>query len=657
MPNLLENTMNAIQSFWKDNPQGDKVIKDLTGDDFIDISEELNKKYKNDLDNARKWHKKRYYKTAKKYYNYMRGIIGEGETTEFNREGPNSLEAVFCNEFWVNVKTIIPNVYFQNPKAIIQAESNYYEVMVEGNPEPVKMPIDPKATEILENTVMDYYRKLDLKNEAKRALSDGLVAGFGVLTANWRTELKGSENADLGLISDDLTGGWFPSVNFMNDPEGTDPKLKDSKYIVLRYFKPTSYIKHSPLYKGVSELKGKRVLKFSGDDKDADDSLYSNNTGENTPDVERNELSWIYSMETKKIVVYVDGIDKPIRYIDWDSDRYPVSILMFNPDPEYFYPIPDFRAYEQQVLIKTKLRRKMVKLFNTLNKVYLIDEDVLGKNPKDKVQRILDADDGGVETFKNTQNKTRDQILINLNDYVFNDSHIALQSIIDTDITALSGVSDFVKGQVTKTKRTAQEIMNLSQAMNLRIEEKKDCIADWLEDYTMLIIKNLQENVQDQRVTKILRDTGVDFLSWTNDKIQGNFSAKIDVGSMIKQNPEMQAKLATDQYAQFVDNPLMNQVWVIKNLLKKTGNSEISEALNQMEVKKYENPQLSQILNAISANPMLMQAIMKIISTMPPPVQGTQGQGNKPPVGGSQIGVQEARTGQVNPVAELAPKV
>jgi len=154
-----------------------------------------------------------------------------------------------------------------------------------------------------------------------------------------------------------------------------------------------------------------------------------------------------------------------------------------------------------------------------------------------------------------------------------------------------------------------------------------------------------------------LRDTGVDFLSWTNDKIQGNFSAKIDVGSMIKQNPEMQAKLATDQYAQFVDNPLMNQVWVIKNLLKKTGNSEISEALNQMEVKKYENPQLSQILNAISANPMLMQAIMKIISTMPPPVQGTQGQGNKPPVGGSQIGVQEARTGQVNPVAELAPKV
>lgn len=647
---LIDTIKNLMQPVPELPSMGDlagNAVEDV--EKGIEIDEKTQKMYKEWKDNAELWHKKKFYKTAKKYYDYMRSVVSKDAN---KAEGDKHDEYnIFCNEFWINIKTLIPNIYFQNPKAAIELEDNFIKKQVvnelSGQPEEQKVEIDPKTTELLENVVQDYYRLMNLKRHAKRCTFDGSVAGFGVLKLGWQTVIKGSESNDIELIRDDMTLCRFNPLNFLVDPECCETDLSDAKYIIFRYIKPTEEIKKTPYYKGTEGLTGSKILRFSGDEKS--EQMYDENQrSTETVNVERNTLYEIWDKTNRKLIVLVDNKEMPIRYEDWpiDLDDYPCEVLSFNDDPEYFYPIADFTAYESQVLLKTKLRRKMVDLFNKLNRVFLADEDALNK---DKLQQVLDAPGGGVVSFKNKQNKTRDQILFNLNDFVMNDSYLALQNICDADIEKLSGISDMARGLVTKAKRTASEIMNIQSTQNLRIEEKKDCISDFLERVTMKMILLLQANADEERVVKIQTDQGVDFRAYTKESIQGRFRVRIDVGSMVKQNPEMKAKGALDRYATLVQNPLVNQVELLKDTFKDTyqmaqGGQE--RLLNAIQVQIYNNPQLKVVVDALQANPQLMQGVIAAIQS-----QGALNAPgkpvNQPNTNNTQVNAEEARTGQI----------
>ena len=616
-------------------------------DDVIEIDDKQNRTYLSWKSNAEKWHNKIYYKTAVKYNNYMRSVVGKDQKQP-DRDDHDEYN-IFCNEFWVNVKSLLPNIYFFNPKCAITAEADTCEAMgvdpLTQQPKMMQVPIDPRSPMLLENITQDYYRQLHLKQEAKLATSDGLVTGFGVLKFGWQTELKGSEDNDIKLIKDDLVLTRFNPLNFLVDPECTRLDLSDAKYIIFRYIKSTEEIKNTPWYKNVKDLKGSSKLKFSGDEKEQG---YMQGMTDKV-EVECNTLYELWDQIHHKVVVYVDTKEKPIRYEDWllDIEDYPCEVIGFNPDPEYFYPIPDFLAYESAVLLKTNLRRTMVDLCKRLKRIYLVDTTKGKGVDKNKFQALLDAPIGGAVGVDNPEGKPLSAFVANISDFVISESYIALQEIADADIERISGINDQTRGLVTKAKRTAQEMMQVQQQQNMRLEEKKDVIGDWLEATTDKMIRILQKNADSQKMVKIQSDTGVDFLSWTKDDIQGKFRVRIDVGSMVKTNPEMKAKQAMERQQVYGSNPLINQVWLIKTNLKDAYQippAELEQALNKTQVQMYDNPQLKMLTDALQGNPQLMQAVMKMVQSLPQkPATGQI----KPPVRGISTG--QAITGQVKP--------
>lgn len=564
----------------------------------IEISQEQIDADSRMIKNAENYHKIRFYKKAKRYYDYMRSIVRSDTIASANKLDKETndrveIDDIFCNEFWTNVQVMVPNLYFQNPRvsitplieAALVPQSEIDLTTGQLVKLPPKMVDGQAAASLAENVIYDYYKHLKAKQTIQMVTYDAVVTGLGWSKMVWHTELSGAEKDDITVIKDDVTWERLNPLNVFVDPEATSPDLSDAKYIILKYFKPTEVIKKNPLYKGVEKLKGTKQLMFSGDDKNASNAdMYKAIDGDK-PDVDRNVLYEVYDRINRKIKVYVDGMKRPIRYDDW-NDEFPVKALMFNRDAESFYPIADFTAYEAQVLLKTKLRRKMVDLFNKLNRIYAVNSNIVDK---EKVQAMLDSNTGGVIPVPITGSQSIRDILVNLNDFTMNDSYLALQNVADTDIERLSGINDAMRGLITSAKRTATEMLNISGSANLRIEMKKDVVANYVEDCTLRMLTLLQQNVDEKRVQKVIHEEQTQWLPWNKDDIAGRFAISIDVGDMTKQNPEMKAKQALEAYQMYVASPFVDQVDLTKNALK-WSLPFMKVKLNERAVQNYLNP-------------------------------------------------------------------
>lgn len=591
MPGVIE----AIKGIIGDLSQGAGQFAQgvIAEEDKVEMDPKEKDEYRNKIKNAENAHKQMFYDKARRFIAYYNSDLS-GLKDVFKGSDPYD---IFCNEFWVNAQTLIPNVYFQNPHAAITADFEMIDRPPVIGTDGVEVPQTPingtEAAVLLENIVNDYYRLLRWKQKARRCVLDCEVMGMGVPKFGWNTKISESENAEIVLTIDEMTCERFNPMNILIDPECTCLDLSDAKFIIFRHKKATETIKSNTTYKGVKNLKGTSDLIFSGDinEKQQKVEMFGKKL-----DLERNTLYEIWDITKKKVVTFVDSIDGPIRISDWlwGLNRYPISILAFNEALEGAYPIPDFSSYESQVILKTKLRRKMADLFKKLNRFYGFNSNRVNEA---KLQSMMDAETGGLVPFDCKAGESLDGLIKDLNDFVMNDSYMALEKIVNSDIERLSGISDYQRGLMSQSKRTATELLQMSSSQNLRIELKKDIIADWMEDCTQLMIELLQNNADEKKIQRVTGDATAQWPLWNKADIQGKYAVRIDVGSMAKQNPENKQKLALERYDKLARNPLVDQVWLAKETLK--AYSEIKtpeEALNKLQVLQYQKPEVLQIL-------------------------------------------------------------
>lgn len=542
-----------------------------------ELTSEQRAKYRNMIVNAESFHKKQYFESANRYVNYLRSISSN------EKELKNDPYKVFCNEFWTNHQTLLPSIYFSNPAITVTPEIKEVVRPIEGDAEREKVTDCYKAAKLLENVLMNYVYALGMKRSAQRCIGDALVTGMAVMKFGWDTELKGSETDSLILKKDDLWLERFNPLNFLVDPECQNADLSDAKYVIFRYKKSTELLKKNPLYRVSPNLSGTSSLDYSGDDTDSKVRWDDRGSGH----FERNTLYEIWDIVERKLIVFIDKEDKEARYCDWpiETKSFPCRVLMFTQDPEIFYPIPDFKAIEGIVITKTKIRRKMVDLFYKLNRIYGYDKNA--GVTKSELQNAMDAPDGGLIGFTVKPQSSLKDVIVNLNDFVMNDSLVALQNIADTDIERMSGISDYQRGLMSETKRTATEMVNLASAQNLRVEYKKDIVVDFIQDCVQTMIEILQANLTDERVQKFKTDEGETWMPYDRDDIAGKYAVRVDAGSMVKQNPELKAKEAIERYNIGAANPLVDQVELTKDWLMATGAKDIEKGLNNQEVEKY----------------------------------------------------------------------
>jgi hypothetical protein len=582
----------------------EKIFNAMTGpaDDKIEMPSEEVSEYRNMITNAERHHKKKFVEAyAKRYLGYLEGSLNGKEfsppgDTEYD---PEKMYRIFCNEFFVSSETLKPNLYFQNPH--ISIESLIEKVMIDqpkidpttgltmtgpdGKPIIEQVPIKPNP-ELLENVINTLLKSdsINWKQIAKKCTATMIPLNFAVCKWGWNTELAG-ESMNLQLLADEATCEWFNPLNLLPDPEATRIDLKDAKYIIFRFYKPTKELKASRLYRGVKDLKGTSKLKYEGSKEDT--KFIEDYQGE-LLDLERSILYEIWDIKKRKVVAFVDGLDYPIRYDDWlwGLKSYPCKILAAGESLTGFYPTPDFRAYESLVMTKTLLVQKLTNLLITLNRSFLADKTAI--KDADSRQKLEDVDQSGIVWVDNPQGKDLSSFVKNLNDFAFSESYNEFIRIIDELLQRQSGLADFQRGLITQAKRTASEIVGLQTAQNLRIEFKKDAIVDWTIDNMHLFIELLQNNADTERIQKISGDAGSQFIPWDKSSIQGKYAVSVDIGDMAQQNVEVKKKEAKERYSLLSQNPLVDQVENTKDVLKAEGVKDPVKKLNKAAVAQYE---------------------------------------------------------------------
>lgn len=600
----------------------DRAVKAMTGPEAerVEMTPKEINEYRNMITNAERYHKRKFVEAyAKRYLGYLEGELNgksfDGSNWMNNPNSPydaSKAYRIFCNEFYVCSEVLKPNLFFRNPYAALEAEQENITEMAPkidldgltpvldeiGQPimEEQIIATGTEAAELLENVVNTTLKSesVKIKQVAKKCTATMVALNFAVAKWGWNTEFNG-ESMNLQVIKDEATCEWFSPLNFLPDPEATRADLKDAKFVIFRFIKPTSEIKKSPMYKGVANLKGTSVLKFDGD---KDDSRYIDDYHGELVDLDRSTLYEIWDIVKRKVVVFVDGLDYPIRDTSqeewakkkgdgwlWGLKGYPCTILTCGESLTGFYPTPDFRAYESLVMTKTLLVQKLTNSLLALSRSFIGNKTAF--KDTDKRTQIEDVQENGIVWVDNPQGKDLKSFLQPLNDFAYSESYNEFIRIIDDNVQKLSGISDFQKGLISQARRTASEIINLQNSQNLRIDYRQDAIADWLESNVKILIELLQNNVSGTQLQKMTKDEQTTFKAWTRAIIQGKYSVSIDVGDMVKPNIEMRKKEARDAYTMFINNPLVDQVENTKAALKGMGVKDTEKRLNKAQVAMY----------------------------------------------------------------------
>lgn len=180
-------------------------------------------------------------------------------------------------------------------------------------------------------------------------------------------------------------------------------------------------------------------------------------------------------------------------------DGLPAETLTFNPDPDYIYGVPDARIIEPQLLELMDIRTQAMKHRQVDILKALVKKGTLSAEEKQK----LKSGDIGALIDVDTESNLRDCV-VPLNPGVsgiLNDLN-AMGGVVQSDIREMVGFSRVLMGEYQgKTHVSAAETDAVMQSLNIRMDERRDAVADVLTH----VIRKFNEYI---------------FTYWTADRVE-----------------------------------------------------------------------------------------------------------------------------------------
>lgn len=251
-------------------------------------------------------------------------------------------------------------------------------------------------------------------------------------------------------------------------------------WVAMRVFRRVSDLQRDKKYSNTADLTGDiapvRTMPEGGQQVD----VQNNAVVSPDPEARWVELWQVHDARSGKVLGLTMNSTNLLRkdVDEMQIEGLPVETVTFNPDPDYIYGIPDARIIEPQLLelidIRTQAQaHRRVDVIKSLVKK--------GTITAEEIQKLKSGDVNAFVSIE-TEGSIRDSVLPLSPGVagILNDLN-AMGAVVQGDVREMVGFSRILMGEFQgKTHVSASETDAVMQSLNIRLDERRDAMADLL---------------------------------------------------------------------------------------------------------------------------------------------------------------------------------
>lgn len=573
------------------------------------------KQIKENIEAAEKWLKSGHYKGGEvrwkqweKNKKYLMCVWDEAEKDHVN-----------VNSVFSNFNTVRPTLYFKNPKiTAVPAKPEFKrdefgEVLLE-NGRPLLVD-NYKSAKLLSTKINYELKEIKFKKTLKKVLGDTLCP-YGVGWIKWgysTLTVAGHDNNRDRKVS--FWGKRVDPRNLVYDWMATD--IDDARFVAERivltrkaaldmgFTIPQDYTCELPDF-----LKDRAEKSKAGNGKKEDDLI----------------IIWEYHALPEQMIYwvldkYLDGKFQPKEPTEepypFDGSSYIPLVLNENNDD--IIGLSDVEPIEDAAKAKNRIRTKQVRHVDKFGTTVWYEDGAILPND---LENHVTTDHA---VYVKMQQGRLSGIKVEGTPSMGQDNY-AMDGVLQEDINNTLGITDYQRGD--PKSRTATEGQIVQNAANIRIEERRDVIYDFVIECVRRLVAMIQtfgeeeeflniadEDFDEDFVEVLKNDYGfnpkIPFLHMKKKDIQGEYNFEFNVEDMIVRPKEIQLQQLTNLMTVYLGSPMGIQALedndvslakVVKksfelagvdmNELKHTGPQQLSaERENQMFLAGMEVPE------------------------------------------------------------------
>lgn len=476
------------------------------------------------------------------------------------------------NIYFSMVRATVPRIYFRNPSVSVTPRKPGFEHMA--------------MAQVVERTDNKLIRMMRVKEESKRIIQNAFMFGTGVgklgFSSYYDPILEQGDNSvpitrsgarveAIGGVVDNMP--WFKSVHpghFITENGARDKH--DSRFFAHYIIRPLAQLREDPRFKNVSHLQKRGLGSHQG-------SLDPERSTKVHQSIDAVELYEIHDTWTGKVIVIAPHLDgeKAIMFgddelqSDWGPMMYPVS---FNPDDEVFWGVPDSQIldpYQRELNeIRTQIRKHRI-----LSVIKIMYET--GAIKEEELDKLLSS--GGIAGVRVEDiNKVKSEKVAGIPPEL-----IAAEQEVMKDVRETMGFSrnEFSEFKPGSGDTTATEASIVKQASEIRLDERRDMMADMLvymvHDMHRLVFNHWSQ----EQVIQIVGPMGVPF--WirfsASDLKAGLYDISIDPDTSIPETRAVREQKALKLYEVLKTNPLIDPIRLTSYLLSELKGTQFDDML------------------------------------------------------------------------------
>lgn len=465
----------------------------------------------------------------------------------------NDEESFQTNTIYANYHVKKPTLFFRNPQITAEATRPTFVRDADGNPE-----VDEAGQPTLEDNYhtarllslkINYeLRDIGFKGTLKKVVGDN-ICPYGIGWTKWG--FKDITVADHSNVRDPKYSYWCQRVdprNLVYDYMATEPG--DIKWTAERL---------------VMTIKAAREYGFDiplSHTAELPDFLKKrrDTVEESEGEVDENNLVviWEYHDLVDKKIYWLllsggnQSAPKELKKVDWPYpfEESAYEPLVLQPDHDDIIGMSDVQPVEKQALALNRMRTMEVKHMDNFGTTIFHEE---GAATNEEFAKYNKTPFGGRVTFKPGM---MDKFQVAGTPPLGGD-HYKMSEIHKDEIRTTLGITEYQQGSAGAASQKATIGTIVQNASNLRIEEQRDTIHDFVIANVKKLVKllqafsteeeyiNLSDEVLDEDFVDVLKDQygfnpKIPFLKMSNKDIQGEYNFKFRIEDMIVVPKEVQ---------------------------------------------------------------------------------------------------------------------
>jgi hypothetical protein len=235
--------------------------------------------------------------------------------------------------------------------------------------------------------------------------------------------------------------------------------------------------------------------------------------------------------------------------------------------PDEFYPLGELESIETLQLELNETRSQMLNHRKRFSRKYLYLESAFDNTG---VELLQSSEDNLMVPVNGGEDLQR--VIIPMPSIGIAPDFYQMSQTIEDDIDKVSGVSDYMRGQMPETRRTATEAAMLQDAQQSRFADKVSKVENFLALLGERLIQLLQQFMTGEQVVRVVGMDGSPlWLTYDLDYIQGQFDYEVEAGSTQPQNETFKRQAAmqmVDAMAPFLQAGVVNPQAIARYVLQ-----------------------------------------------------------------------------------------